>query len=179
MALKHWKKLSSKKLFENGHWSYYLDDFEIEGRGRGVYHYVHTRGSSMVIPVLPDGSIILVNQYRYLNNKESLEFPCGGVDEGLSVEENAVKELREETGFSSNNIIKAGEFSPYTGASDEMCSVFIARELFPFPLQKDATEEFEIFRKTPAEIDELIEKNIIWDGLTLSAWILSKKYFIK
>lgn len=179
MALKHWKKLSSKILFENGYWSYYLDEFEIEGRGRGAYHYVHTRGSSMIIPVMADGSILLINQYRYLNKKESLEFPCGGVDEGLTIEENAVKELREETGYSSTNIVKVGEFSPYTGASDEMCSVFIAKELFPHPLQNDATEEFEILIKTPAEIDKLIESNVIWDGLTLSAWILSKKYLIK
>ncbi len=179
MALRHWKKLNSKIVFENGHWSYYLDEFEIEGRGRGEYHYVHTRGSSMVIPVTESGSILLINQFRYLNNKESLEFPCGGVDKDVSVEENALKELREETGYSAKSLIKIGEFSPYTGASDEICSVFIARDLFLNPLPKDNTEEFEIIEKTPEEIDRLIEQNFIWDGLTLSAWILSRNNFIR
>ena len=93
--LKKWKKISEKLLFKNNFWSYILEEFEIEGNNRGEYHYVHTNGSTLIIPVLTSGKIILVNQYRYLNKKESLEFPCGSIQNNISKEENALKELRE------------------------------------------------------------------------------------
>jgi ADP-ribose pyrophosphatase len=177
MALKIWKKLSGKTLFKNDYWSYLLDEFEIEGSGKGKYHYVHTIGSTMIIPVTNDNKIILVNQYRYLNQKESIEFPCGSVEEGLLFEDNAIKELREETGFSSMKLIKAGEFSPYNGVSDEMCVVYVAKNLFSDPLEGDFTEDFELKFASPSEIDIMIDNNIIWDGMSIAAWTLAKKYF--
>lgn len=178
MPLKRWNKISQRTVIKNDHWSYRLDQFEIEGGSRGEYHYVHTGGSSMVIPVKDNGSILLVKQFRYLNQKESLEFPCGAVEEGLTSEENAIKELREETGFTALKLQKAGEFSPFTGASDEICTVFIARGLSPAPLLADATEEFELVEKSYSEIESLIESNFIWDGLSLAAWLLAKKHLI-
>lgn len=174
MSLKKWNKLDSRKVTGNNYWSYYLDRFEMEDGTPGEYHYVHTLGSSMVIPVTSSGQIVMVNQFRYLNQKESLEFPCGAIQSGLSPEENALKELREETGFSSARLELLGEFSPYTGASDEMCTLYAAYELFHSPLPKDETEEFEIVQKSPDEISSLISDNSIWDGLTLSAWCLAQ-----
>ncbi len=176
MPLERWIKLSEKVLFENPHWTYKLDHFKIENGVEGDYHYVHTNGASMVIPITDSKKIILINQYRYLNQKESLEFPCGSVDNNLSHSENAHKELREETGYDSKNIKKIGEFCPYTGAADEMCSVFIASDLFHSPLPKDKTEQFEIHFYNFEEIEILVSQNVIWDGLTLSAWSLAKKF---
>ncbi|MCB9250280.1 MAG: hypothetical protein H6613_17875 [Ignavibacteriales bacterium] len=50
MKLKTWKKLSEKVISKNNHWSYHLDEFEIEGITRSEYHYVHSLVSTMVIP---------------------------------------------------------------------------------------------------------------------------------
>lgn len=177
MAIKSWKKLSQKVLFQNKYWKYFLDEFEIEGKGKGEYHYLHLIGSTMIIPVTANNKIILVNQYRYLNQKESIEFPCGSVEEGLSFEDNAIKELREETGYSANELIKAGEYSPYNGVSDEMCHVYIAKKLFSNELKADFTEDFEFLELNPVEIDNMIDSGIIWDGMTISAWTLARKHF--
>ena len=176
MKLKTWKKLSEKVISRNNHWSYHLDEFEIEGITRSEYHYVHSPGSTMVIPKIKNGNLLLVNQFRYLNQKESLEFPCGSVENGLTLQENALKELREESGM-SGDLEFIGEFSPYTGVSDEICSVFIATNLIHSPLQSDLTEEFELVEISINKFEKLIEQNIIWDGLTLSAWALAKKHF--
>ena len=175
MSLKRWNKIGQKTIYKNDHWSYNLDNFEIEGGAKGEYHYVHTLGSTMVVPFTSSNSILLVKQFRYLNQKESLEFPCGAIEQGLTKEENALKELREETGKSSK-LKYVAEFSPYTGASDEMCSVFLANKLFTSPLPPDETEEFELVEYSISEFENLIKQNIIWDGLTLSAWLLTKNY---
>lgn len=172
--LKKWQKLSESIFAVNKYWTYKIDSFLIDGKLNGEYHYVHTLGSSMVIPINSDGKILLTKQYRYLNDLESFEFPCGGLENGLSFEQNAIKELREDTGFSCHTLKYIGFFAPYSGVSDEICKVYIAKDLFHSPLNHDLTEEFENQFFTIYEIDEMIKNNTIWDGMTLAAWLLAK-----
>ncbi len=177
MIKRIWKTKSSRSIFENDYWTYKIDEFLIGENLEGEYHYVHSSGSTLVIPVTHNNNFLLVNQFRYLNKKEGIEFPCGLIENGLSPAENALKELREESGFSARTLTKIGEFSPFTGASDEICTVFLARDLFEAPLPKDATEEMELIELSLNELEAKIKVNEIWDGLTLAAWSLARKYF--
>jgi ADP-ribose pyrophosphatase len=174
MPLKSWKKLSESIVFRNPWWTYKRDAFELPSGKPGEYHYVHTNGSSMVVPILEDGSVLLVNQYRYLLDRESVEFPCGSVKDGSTHEETARRELAEETGYSARSLVVAGEFNPYNGVTDEMCRVYVAGELHYVGGTPDETEEFEIVRMTPAEIDARIASGVIWDGMTIAAWSIGK-----
>ena len=175
MGLKKWERLSERIIFKNDHWQYKLDEFEIDGKLKGEYHYVHSPGSTLVVPFMSDEEVILVNQYRYLNGKEGLEFPCGAISGDLSEEENALKELREEAGY-SGILEKVGEFVPYTGVSDEVCHVYIGSNLSKSPLPTDFTEDFEIVSLSINELEQLIKNNTIWDGLTLAAWLIVKNH---
>ncbi len=172
--LKRWKQLTTAVIYKNPWWTYKKDEFQIPDGIKGEYHYVHTNGASMIIPVTSEGNIILVNQYRYLCDKESIELPCGGVKDGKTYEEMARIELEEETGFRSDHMVKAGEFNPYNGVTNEICEVFIAKELIQSKSIPDSTEEFELLIKTPREIDEMISANIIWDGMTIAAWGIAR-----
>lgn len=173
--LKRWKQLSTKIISQNPWWTYKRDEFQIPDGIKGEYNYVHTNGASMIVPVTKEGKIILVNQYRYLCDKESIELPCGGVKDGKTYEEMAHLELEEETGFQSKNLQYAAEFNPYNGITNEICKVFIAKELIQTKAIPDSTEEFEILQRTPEEIDMLIQNNTIWDGMTIAAWALIRK----
>ena len=99
MALRPWTKLKEYTVATNPWWTYRRDACLLPGGAEGEYHYVHTNGSSMVIPVAADGRLLLVNQFRYLMRRESLEFPCGSVKEGATHERTAREELAEETGY--------------------------------------------------------------------------------
>ena len=121
-----------------------------------------------------DGRILLVNQYRYLCDRESIEFPCGGVKDGSTHNETAWQELREETGYSSSKLFLAGEFNPYNGITDEICKVYIAHDLQYVGTDPDDTEEFEHLSLTPAEIDAKIADGTIWDGMTIAAWGIAR-----
>lgn len=177
--LSHWKKLTSKIVHKNPWWDYYLDSFQIPNGVKGEYHYVHTEGSSLIVPVMDNGKIILINQYRYLRDRESIEFPCGGVKPEHTYEEMARLELEEETGYVAQSWMLAGEFNPFNGATDEMCKVFIARGLSYVKARPEATEEFEILHVAPEELETMISDEKIWDGMTLAAWLLVRKQFIK
>ena len=176
--LSRWKKLSSKIVHKNPWWTYTLDTFHIPNGVSGEYHYVHTEGSCMIVPVLDDGRIILVNQYRYLCDKESIELPCGGVKPGNTYDEMAHLELEEEVGYLAGSWSVAGEFNPFNGATDEICKVFIARELQSSQPKPDKTEEFEIVMASPEEIERMIQEKKIWDGMTLAAWMLVRTQFV-
>ena len=132
----------------------------------------------MIVPVMPDGSILLVNQYRYLADRESLEFPCGSVKETSDYDETARHELAEETGFGASSMERVGEFNPYNGVTDEICRVYIARGLTPVSVAHDETEEFEIVRLSPAGLDAGIAAGSIWDGMSLAAWALTRNRFV-
>ncbi len=173
---KAWDQLKSRVLFENPWWTYKLDRFQIPGGVSGDYHYVHTEGSSMVIPLTPEGRILLVRQYRYLCRRSSIELPCGGVKPGRSYPETAREELSEETGYRAGSLTALGEFNPYNGITDEICRVFLADdlELDDARAEPDVTEELEVVPCTPAELDAMIGAQEVWDGMTMAAWLLGR-----
>ena len=174
MALRRWRRLSQTDVFQNPWWTYRRDACELPAGTPGEYHYVHTNGSSLVIAAETDGRILMVNQYRYLVGRESLEFPCGSVKEGHSYDQTASLELAEETGFAARRFVLVGEFNPYNGVTDEMCRIYLARELEFVGQNPDETEEFELLRLLPGEIDEKINNGGIWDGMTMAAWCVAR-----
>ncbi len=176
MALSRWKKKSERVVFRNPWWTYKQDETILPSGTTGEYHYVHTYGSSCVIPAFPDGRIVMVNQYRYLADRESLEFPCGGVKEGHTYDQTAVQELAEEAGFQASEWMVAGEFNPYNGVTDEICRVYIARALVRTHARPDDTEEFERLVLTPDEIDARIISGVIWDGMSIAAWSIARPH---
>ncbi len=174
MSLTHWKKLITRELYRNPWWTYVFDTVLLPRGREGEYHYVRTGGSVVVIPVQDDGSLLMVNQYRYLMGRESLEFPAGGMKEGEDPIVIAHKELMEETGF-DGALEKIGEFNPCKGIIQETAHVFIARRLVPAAATgRDETEEFEHLRMTVRELEEQIASNRIHDGMTMAAWAMAR-----
>lgn len=178
MQLHRWKKTSSEIKFKNPWWTYIFDKCKLPDGKEYDYHYVHTHGSSFIIPVKENRKIVLVNQYRYLNDRFSIEFPGGGIKENQLPEYVARKELIEETGL-SGDLIKIGYFNPYNGITDEICNLFIAKNLHRSNEEtKDEQEEFEIIELTPEEIEHKIQTNEIYDGMTMASWAIARKYFL-
>jgi ADP-ribose pyrophosphatase len=175
MALEKWKKLDTVTKFTNKWWSYKVDKYLFPNGKEGEYHYAFTYGSVFIVPVTDEGRIIMVRQYRYLNDRFSIEFPGGGVKKENGHDDEARKELIEETGR-DGELVFAGMFNPYNGVSNEICKVYIARNLKPSTeFIKDDSEEFEIGEYTYEEIETMVNNNEIYDGMTLASWSLVRK----
>lgn len=172
--MKPYKPISRKILYTNPWWKYCRDEVELPSGKPGEYHYVLTNGSSMVIPVEDDGRLLFVRQYRYTGNRDSIEFPCGGLKDGATYDETARNELVEETGFQAGRMEAVGGFNPCNGLLDEICRVYVARDLIYVGARPDETESMEPVRLTIEEADELIRIGTIWDGMTIAAWTIGR-----
>lgn len=98
--MKKWQVLESKLVWERPWFSVRIDRVRT-GRGAVLEDYpvVHTRDWACIVPVTHEGQVVLVRQYRHGVERETHEFPAGGVDAGESPLAAARRELREETGF--------------------------------------------------------------------------------
>jgi len=180
MPLPRWKRLSSEVRFQNAWWTYRLDRFVLPTGTEGEYHHVHTEGSAMVVPVADDGRLLLVNQYRFLLDRESLEFPGGGVKPGQRPEDAARAELSEEAGVAARELVHVGRFNPYNGVTDEMCDLYVARGLVPDPhARPEETETLEVEPLEVADFEARLAAGEIWDGMTLAAWCLARRHVVK
>lgn len=172
--LKRLKKLSTEIAHANPWWEYRHDRYVRPDEKEGDYYYVHTPGSVVVIPVLENGKLFLTKQFRYLNQRESLEFIGGGVKQGASSLESAKEELREEGGFEANELTMIGRLNPFNGATDEICEVYVARGLTKIGATPEASEEFEEHELSLEEIEQFIREGTLWDGMSIAALMLYK-----
>lgn len=165
-----YSQISSEIILKNPYWVYKKDEYILPDGDKGNYYYVETPGSVFIIPRSVNNKYIMVNQFRYLNQSESIEFPGGGAKADLSMERNALTELEEEAGYTTKNLVFIGKFNPFNGVTSEICNVFLASDLAPVNSNPDKSEEFEIIELTAGEIDSKIGDGTIWDGMTLAAW---------
>ena len=175
---KHLKKISEETIHQNPWWTYKHDKYEKPNGEEGDYYYGETHGNAMIVPVLNDGRIVLILQHRYLREKQSIEFPCGGIGPEITVLDAAKQELLEETGCVADEFIKIGEFEALNGMVKDMCHVFLAYVEEQKEQQLDDTEEIQVLYRRPDEIDMMIRKNEIWDGQTLASWAMVHHEFL-
>ena len=95
----------------------------------------------IVIPEKED-SFLMVKQWRHGINALSVEFPGGVIDKGEKPEVAARRELEEETGFKTEELIKLGEVSPNPALFNNHVHVFLARKLIPTGIQHLDNDEF-------------------------------------
>ena len=174
------KKVSSEIIHKSPWWEYKCDKIIRPNGDDGEYCYIETRGNSIVIPVLDDGRLVLVRQYRYLSDKFSIEFPGGGIGAGETPVQGAKRELLEESGYSTDSLVMIGAFEPSNGVIKDMSHIFIASELEKVEEPKsDEFEQTEVMVRRIDEFEDMIKRGEIWDGQVLAAWALAKDLILK
>jgi ADP-ribose pyrophosphatase len=114
----------SRALFE-GRW---VRVDEEDWPGIGPWQVVRTRDAAGVLPVTPDGDVLLVRQFRPPVRHVVTEIPAGLLDvEGEDAQTCAARELYEETGFRHTSLEFLTTFRPSAGHSAELVHLFLAR----------------------------------------------------
>ncbi|MBL8000007.1 MAG: NUDIX hydrolase, partial [Candidatus Kapabacteria bacterium] len=162
----------SETVLTNPYWRYKHDIYRLHNGKEADYYYAETNGSVFIIPQFEDGRYILVKQFRYLNQKVSLEFPGGGLKDGYSTLEQAHEELREEAGLEASGWDYLGAFNPMNGVTNELCHVYLATGLTRVGAAPEESEQFEFVEMNSDDIRNAISSNDLWDGMTLAAWAM-------
>lgn len=120
--------LREVKVFENRFAALFEDDviFPSGAVGTFVRFSWRKREGAAVLPILPDGSIVLIEQFRHATRSWSIEAPRGFGEPGESPEEAALREMAEETGFRDADLVDLGRVVPDPGMSGNGVRLFLA-----------------------------------------------------
>jgi ADP-ribose pyrophosphatase len=138
--------------------------------GRRVsFHAVRVPPVAYVVPLLDDGRVVLIRQYRPIVGVEIWELPAGTLEAGESAEACAQRELREEAGYAAGRLEPLGEALADPGLTDERIFLFVARDLRPVDRSLDADEHIAVVPVPLAEAYRMLETGEILDAGTLLA----------
>ena len=132
--------------------------------------------SVVLLPILDDGRVVLIRQYRASIDRTLWELPAGSVDPAENAEAGATRECEEEIGLVPRTIERLGSFYPTPGFCDEELIFFKVSQLEPPPpdstRRPDEDEDIKPHAFTLAEAKALVARGEIVDlktayGLTL------------
>ncbi|MBD3849039.1 NUDIX hydrolase [Bosea sp. SSUT16] len=164
--------LSSRVVYANRWMTVREDAIQRQDGSHGIYGVVEKVDFVAIIPVEPDGSIHLVEQYRYPVGARFWELPQGSWE--LSPQADPVSvargELREETGLHAEDMVKLGYLFECYGYSNQGCHLFLARRLRYEGSDLDLEEQGLVCRRfTASEVVAMIESGRIRDATTVAA----------
>jgi ADP-ribose pyrophosphatase len=168
MSPRPYDVLGSRLVLENA----FLRVREDRVRGReseGLHYVVELPRAATIVPVLPDGRVLLIRQYRHSVGRSILELPGGRVEPSEAPEAAARRELAEEAGFEAGAWEPLGTFLPAAGLLDHVGFLFEARDLKPVARRLEALEEIELVPMTPPELASALASGTVADGFCLVA----------
>lgn len=156
------KILFESKLF------HVVEKFQETKTGKKLLrHVIEHPGAITILPVLDDGRIVLIRQYRIAVDQDLIELPAGTREAEEPPIETASRELIEETGYRAGKIEPMLSFFSSPGILREEMVTFRATDLTPGATDMDEGEEIETVLATPEEIMAMIERGEIEDAKTL------------
>lgn len=167
------KTLERQPIFEGKVVTLVKDKVSLPNGATSYRELVLHRGAVAVLALTPEGKIILVKQYRKAIEAISYEIPAGKLEIGEAGQEAqaALRELEEETGYTSQSLEKVYDFYTAIGFSNERISLYLAKDLVkvPHPRPQDEDEFIECLELSLEECQKLIEDGAILDAKTIMA----------
>jgi len=160
--------LHSEIIFQGKSFGVRRDEL-IEPTGvRTMREVVTHPGSVVVLPVLEDGRIVMVRQYRHATRQFLWELVAGRMEAGENPRQGAARELQEETGYRAKRIRVFMSFYPTPGFLEERMFLLLAEGLTAGPASPEDDEKLEVRMYTPGEIERMIQRGILRDGKSIA-----------
>jgi ADP-ribose pyrophosphatase len=129
-------------------------------------------GAALVVPVLPDGNLVAVRQFRYPVGEVFLEFPAGKIDPPENALATARRELTEEAGYEATVFTPLGRVHSVVGYSDEAIDLYVAEDLTFVGARPDVGEFVESVTISVDAMLEALDRGEITDAKTVAALLL-------
>lgn len=173
-AVPHWDELGSESVANCRIFDVVAKRFRHPTREtEGDFYVIRTRDWVNVIPITSDFEMVLVNQFRFGVKKTSWEIPGGVMDPGEDPVTAGLRELQEETGFTSERARLLGSVRPNPAIQDNACHIVLAeRAVKTADLKWDEHEEIETKTVPIERVFEMAKTGEIFHSLVLNALLL-------
>jgi ADP-ribose pyrophosphatase len=166
----HYKVNKSEAIYFGRVIDLKVDELEYDNGTIGIREVAIHPGGAVVIPMKDDGKVILVKQFRYPLQKAILEFPAGKLDKNEDPLFCAVRELEEETGYRSENVVKLGKIYSTPGFCTEILHIYLAKDLLSGSHNRDEGEYgMEVLEYSVKELEKMIMSGELMDAKSICA----------
>lgn len=173
------KRVKRELMYTGTILNVYKDHMKFENGNTAEWDFIHHDGAAAVVPIMEDGRILMVTQYRNALERETLEIPAGKLDDpkesGLVC---ASRELEEETGYRSENLEWILTLRTTVAFCDERIEVYVAKDLIPSRQNLDEDEYVDVKAYTLEELKEKIFDGTIQDSKTVAALLAYESKYL-
>lgn len=170
------KTITSKQVYSGKVLSLRVDEVRISDKKTSTREIVTHGGAVCAVGINKEGKIILVKQYRKSLESEMIEVPAGKLDPGEMPEAAIIREFREETGYSVENVKHMSSFNTSPGFSNEVVHLYFLDAVEKGETDFDEDEDIEILEYSLDEIKAMIYKQEIVDAKTILGIMMYSDY---
>lgn len=167
--MEHIKRTDRRLKHKGSMLSFYEDTIVTPDGNTAKWDFIEHSGAAAVVPVMPDGKILLVRQFRNALDRETLEIPAGGINPGEPPLEAAARELEEETGYKSASLEHLISLATAVAFCNEIIEIYVARDLTKTVQHLDEDEFIDVESYSFEEISDMIYSGKIQDSKTIAA----------
>src|SRR5215475_4036674 len=160
--------LSSEMIYQGPVFGLRRDEV-IEPTGLRTKREVITHpGSVVVLPVLPDGRIVLIQQYRHATKQYLWELVAGRMEPGEDPKEAAARELVEETGYKAKKMRVFLDVFPTPGFLEERMFLLVASDVIPGTASPEDDEKIISAVYSPTKLEQMIRAGKLHDAKSIA-----------
>ncbi len=172
-----YRVLGSRSVYRNK-WLFVREDEVIHPNGsRGVFGVVRMKPGSTVLAVTDSREALLIREFKYGVERDTLELISGAIEESESPLDAAKRELREEAGFEAAEWVDLGVIDPFTTVIQSPNYLFLARDLTDVGRSPDDGETVEVIRLPFERLLKLVMANEITHAASCVSVMKAIEYF--
>lgn len=165
--------LTSERVFEGRLIKVDRERVRLPGGKEATLETIRHPGAAAVLPFMPDGTVLLIRQFRHAAGGFIVEVPAGKLDAGEPPDACARREIEEEVGFRAERLVDLAAVRTTPGFTDEVIWLYEAHDLVPGTQKLDADEVLEVLRVPFDEAVRMTLDGRIGDAKTMCAILLA------